>query len=190
MIYFGLVSYSSPLNVNHKSMQVIQWRLGRVEHVSVNLWFPIRLMLQIIGLEKISISLYQFDDPKSETSRQVSSILVVCTFTSFYRRAVQWRNRRAPGGGGRVPQRILTEKFLLADLPGKNSQGKKGRAVKIEKKRRKIVKGKMEDLKMEGWKSYKMGRGPFFFFLFFFLFTFQKYFVLGLPKWKFSTGKK
>ena len=39
-----------------------------------------------------------------------------------------------------------------------------------------------------------MRRGPFFFFFFFFflLFNFQKpqKFVLGLPKWDFSTGEK
>ena len=37
------------------------------------------------------------------------------------------------------------------------------------------------------------GRGPFFFFFFFFffsLFTFWNKFVLGQPKWKFSTRKK
>ena len=59
---------------------------------------------------------------------------------------------------------------------------------KMERKRRKIVKGKWK-LKIEGGKSSKMRRGLFFFFS---LFTFSKRqkFVLGLPKWKFSIGKK
>ena len=41
-----------------------------------------------------------------------------------------------------------------------------------------------------------MRRGPFFFFFFFFFFSFafhfskRRKFVLGLPKWNFSTGKK
>ena len=34
---------------------------------------------------------------------------------------------------------------ISADLPGKKRQGKKGKGVKIEKKRRKIVKGKVEN---------------------------------------------
>ena len=51
----------------------------------------------------------------------------------------------------------------------------------MEKKRRKIVKGKV--------KNYYYF---FFFFFFFFAFHFSKRlkFVLGLPKWKFSIGKK
>ena len=49
-----------------------------------------------------------------------------------------------------------------------------------------------EKLKMEGGKVTKWGENPFFFFFFFFLFHFSKplKFVLGLPKWEFSTGKK
>ena len=40
------------------------------------------------------------------------------------------------------------------------------------------------------WKSYKMRRPSFFFFFFFFCFSKPLKFVLGLPKWKVSTGKK
>ena len=38
-----------------------------------------------------------------------------------------------------------SDRELSADLPGKKRQGKKGKGVKIEKKRRKIVKGKVEN---------------------------------------------
>ena len=34
---------------------------------------------------------------------------------------------------------------IFADVSGKKRQGKKGKGVKIEKKRRKIVKGKVEN---------------------------------------------
>ena len=53
----------------------------------------------------------------------------------------------------------------------KRRQGKKGKGVKIEKKRRKIVKGKVENLKKRkkngSRKSYKTkGEDPLFFFCF------------------------
>ena len=66
--------------------------------------------------------------------------------------------------GGRVPPQT-SDWEISADLPGKKRQGKKGKGVKIEKKRRKIVKGKVKNWK---WKveSYKMRRGLFFFFCF------------------------
>ena len=50
-------------------------------------------------------------------------------------------------GGGRgqsSPLRLLTGKFLLT-YREKKRQGKMGKGVKIEKKRRKIVKGKVEN---------------------------------------------
>ena len=58
----------------------------------------------------------------------------------------QWRNRW--GAGGKVPPET-SDGEISADLPGKKRQGK---GVKIEKKRRKIVKGKVEN-----WK-FKDGR--------------------------------
>ena len=93
------------------------------------------------------------------------------------------------GAGGRgqsAPQRLLTRKFLLTYQEKRG----KGKGVKIEMKRRKIVKGKVEN-----WmcKSYKMREKTFFFFFFFFFtshFSKPLKFDLGLPKWKFSTGKK
>ena len=47
----------------------------------------------------------------------------------------------------------------------------------------KIVKGKVEKIQNEE-------RPPFFFFFFASHFSKSVKFVLGLPKWKFSTGKK
>ena len=86
--------------------------------------------------------------------------------------------------GGRVPPRdFWPGNFCWPN--GKIEARKKG---KMEQKRRKIEKGK-ENRKREGWKveNWKwkeeklqnVERTIFFFFFFF-----------GLPKWKFSTGKK
>ena len=86
------------------------------------------------------------------------------------------------GGGGQgeaecPPETSDRENF--ADVSGKKRQGKKGENWG----------GKLE---MEAGKRYKKRWGPFFFFFFFFAFHFWKRrkFVLGLPKWEFSTGKK
>ena len=67
---------------------------------------------------------------------------------------------------------------------------KKG--VKIEKKRRKIVKREGGKLEMEVGKVIKRGEELFLFIFFFFAFHFWKRrkFVLDLPKREFSTGKK
>ena len=51
-------------------------------------------------------------------------------------------------GGKRAPQRLLTGKFVLT-YREKKRQGQNGKGVTIEKKRRKIVKGKVENWK---WK--------------------------------------
>ena len=74
----------------------------------------------------------------------------------------QWRNRRGggwgPGREGRVPPET-SDREISADLPGKKRQGKRGKGVKIEKKKKEIiVKG---EVKIENgrWKSYKMRRG-------------------------------
>ena len=64
---------------------------------------------------------------------------------------VQGRNRPGGGQGGRVPP-DTSDREIFADVSGKKRQGKKGEGVKIEKKRRKIVKGKVENWK---WKSEK-----------------------------------
>ena len=120
------------------------------------------------------------------------------------------------GGGGRgaeCPPRLPTGKFLLTY---REKEAKKWKMGKMGRKRRKIVKkGEGGKLKMEGGKSSRIRGGPFFFlfilfcfvlfcfvlfcffcfcfcFLFFCFFVFSKRrkFVLGVPKWKFSTGKK
>ena len=44
--------------------------------------------------------------------------------------------------GGCPPE---TSDREISDLPGKKRQGKKGKEEKMEKKRRKIVKGKVEN---------------------------------------------
>ena len=95
------------------------------------------------------------------------------------------------GGGG-------TRKFLLTN------RGKKWKRGKMEKKRRKILKSKVENWKRKEAKVPKWGEDFFFsffllnflFFYFiylliylFFAFHFSKFF-LSLPKWKFSTGEK
>ena len=63
---------------------------------------------------------------------------------------------------------------ISADLPGKKRQGKQGNGVKMENKRRKIVKGKLENWKWKVEKLQNEERTFFFFFVFCFLF----YFVL------------
>ena len=66
----------------------------------------------------------------------------------------------------------------------------------MEYKRRKIVKGKVENGKQTGNKCDNGQRTFFSICLFIYLFIFafhfleQLKFVLGLPKWKFSTGIK
>ena len=99
----------------------------------------------------------------------------------------QWRNRRGGGGaGGRGPPRDFWPGNSCW-VSGKKRQGKKGKGVKIEKKRKKIGNGSRKT-------SEKEVRPFFFFFFFFFFFAFhfwkRRKFVLGLPKWEFSTGKK
>ena len=68
---------------------------------------------------------------------------------------------------------------ISADLPGKQAR-KRG---EMELKRRKIRKGKVENCKR------KEDLFSFFFFSFPFHLSKPLKFVLGLPKWEFSTGK-
>ena len=95
----------------------------------------------------------------------------------------QWRNRRGAGGAECPPE--TSDRDIFADVSGKKRQGKKGKGVKIEKRRWKIGNGSRKMLEKEV-------RTLFFFFFFFLAFHFWKRrkFVLGLPKWEFSTGKK
>ena len=70
------------------------------------------------------------------------------------------------GGGQSAPQRLLTGKFLLT------YREKKETRRKIEKKRRKIVKGKVENWKYGSRKS-NIQRADEDLFFFFLLFTFE-----------------
>ena len=85
-----------------------------------------------------------------------------------------------------VPPPATSDQKISAYLSGKKRQGKKG-------KRGENCKREGGKLKKEGWKVTKLRRGLYFFFFFFFFFAFHSSkplkFVLGLPKWKFSTGK-
>ena len=74
----------------------------------------------------------------------ISSMFVVCTDSNEI-----WAK---PGGHvtsgvtGRVPaQRLLTGKFLLTYRENRGKEKKEGKGGKMEKKRRKIVKGKLEN---------------------------------------------
>ena len=93
------------------------------------------------------------------------------------------------GRGAEYPQRFLTEKFLLI-YREKRGKERNEKGVKAEKKRRKKEKCKREGgkLKMEGGKVTKWGEDFFFFLAFYYSKPLK--FVLGLPKWKFSTRKK
>ena len=81
------------------------------------------------------------------------------------------------GGGGQVrgsecPPETSDEE-ISADLLGKRKKGKRG-GREMEKKIRKLVKGKVENLK---WKEEKLQNEErtFFFFFFFLLLTFQNH---------------
>ena len=88
----------------------------------------------------------------------------------------QWRTTGGVGVGGRVsPETSNLE--ISADLPEKREKGWK-------------LRRKKENCKREGGKVTKGGGDLFFFFFFCFYFSKPLKFVLGLPKWKFSTGKK
>ena len=99
-------------------------------------------------------------------------------------------------GGAEWPLTLLTGKFLLTYREQRGKE--KG---KMEKKIRKIKKRKVENWKWKGGKLQNEERTflllllfllLFFCFFVFFVFHFSKplKFVLGLPKWEFSTGKK
>ena len=116
----------------------------------------------------------------------------LCYWAVLKKHGKQWHNR-----GGRVPPRLGN--FCWPTR--KKEARKKWRRGKMDKKRRKIVKGKVENWKWKEEKDPKWGEDLFYspFFLFFcflffvfFAFHFSKWlkFVLSVPKWKFSTSKK
>ena len=89
------------------------------------------------------------------------------------------------GGGGRGRgQGAECPLETSADLSGKKEKG-----WKLKRKEGKLWKGKVKTWKWKVEKLENEERTPFFFFFFCFS-VFKTNFVLGLPKWKFSTGKK
>ena len=86
----------------------------------------------------------------------------------------QWHNRQ----GAECPPDLWPGNFCWPT----GEKREKGKGWKMEKKRRKIVKGKVErrSKKMRRWEE----RISFFFFFFSFHFSKPPKFVLGLPKWK------
>ena len=90
------------------------------------------------------------------------------------------------GAGGRVSP-DTSHWDISADLPGKERQGKIG---KMEKKKKENQKREDEILEMEGGKVTKWGERTFYFYFFAFHFSKPLKFVLGVPKWEFSNGKK
>ena len=97
----------------------------------------------------------------------------------------QWHNRQ----GAECPPKT-SDQEILANVLGKKRQGKKGKRGENVKKENCIREG--GKLEMEVGKFVNRGEDLFFFFFFAFQFHFWKWqkFVLGLPKWEFSTGKK
>ena len=66
----------------------------------------------------------------------------------------KWCNRWGEGQGAEcLTGRLLTGK-IFADLPGKKRQGKKRKGMKIEKKRSKSGKLKMEGGKVTTWEDF------------------------------------
>ena len=121
-------------------------------------------------------SLERYKDYCLSYSYSKMKILIDCT---------QWRNSWGGGREQSASLTLLTGKFLL-------TYQKKREARKNGKKRKK--EGKIKEngkFEMEGEKLQNEKRTIFFFF-FFLLFHFSKplKFVLGLPKWELSTGKK
>ena len=57
---------------------------------------------------------------------------------------LQWRNRGGALQGQSAPPKTSDCEYF-ADVSGKKRQGKKGNRVKIEKKKKEIVKGKVEN---------------------------------------------
>ena len=72
---------------------------------------------------------------------------------------------------------------------GKKEARKKEKGGENWEEKKENCKREGGKLKMEGWKVTKLGE-DLFFFAFAFHFSKPLKFILGLPKWKFSTGKK
>ena len=109
----------------------------------------------------------------------------------------QWRNRRGGGAGGRVPPRDFWPGNFCWPIGEKKRGREKMEKGETEKKRRKIVKGKVENWEWKEGLVSKWGE-DLFFFLSFFAFTFQNdknlFWVYQngnfLPEKAFHAGKK
>ena len=80
-----------------------------------------------------------------------------------------------------------SDRELSADLSGKRGKGKRENGAKKKENRKRVGRWKIENGMR---KSYKMRRGPSSSSSFFFSLLKPLKFVLGLPKWEFSSGKK
>ena len=92
------------------------------------------------------------------------------------------------GAGGRVPPET-SDREIFADLTGKKRGKDNGKGENEEEKKENCKRegGKIEN----GWREkFENEERIFFFFFFFFHFSKRRKLLLGLPKWKFSTGKK
>ena len=92
------------------------------------------------------------------------------------------------GEGAEYPVTLLTGKFLLTYWKKRDKE----KWENWEKKEGKIKKGNVENWKWQKEKLQNEEETFFFPFPFIFAFHFSKplKFVLGLPKWEFSIGKK
>ena len=93
-----------------------------------------------------------------------------------------WRNRQGGGQGRGVPPRDFWAGNFWWRIGKKEARKKGKRGEKWEEKKENCKKKKGR------WNSYKNEERTFFFFAFHF--WKRRKFVLGLPKWEFSTGKK
>ena len=78
-----------------------------------------------------------------------------------------------------------SDREIFADVTGKKRQGKKGKRDENWEEKKENCKREGGKLEMEVRKVIKRGEDPFFFQFW----KWQK-FVLSLPKWEFSIGKK
>ena len=92
------------------------------------------------------------------------------------------------GEGGRVPPGA-SDWEIFADVSGKKEARKKGKRGENWEEKKENWKREGGKFKMEVGKVIKRVEDFFFFFLAFHFWKWQK-FVLGLPKWEFSTWKK
>ena len=86
----------------------------------------------------------QYISPVSIIEKKNHSLLYSFSSTKSQKRIIILDSGVTGGGGqgGTIPETSDRENF--ADVSGKNREGKKRKGVKIEKKRRKMVKGRLK----------------------------------------------